>query len=69
MKALFEKGKRTLNENDEEGQREIIHGDKDYDDNYQNQEEGIALVEKYIGDECFDDFTDQELLRYAKDYH
>ena len=36
LKILFEGGKHALHENVEEGHRENLHCDKDYDDNYQN---------------------------------
>ena len=36
LNTVFEGGKRTINENDEEGCRENISCDKDYDDNYQS---------------------------------
>jgi hypothetical protein len=68
LQTVFEGGKRILHENDEEGHRENLPCDKDYDDNYQGYEEGTKLDEKYLEGECFDDFTDLELLRYAEDY-
>jgi hypothetical protein len=65
---LFEGGKRTINEKDEEGHRENLPCDKDYDDGYQSKEEVTELDEKCLEGECLDDLTDIELLGYAKDY-